>query len=136
MIKDFENSKIPNLFHLLNEKGINQAELSKKIEVSKGNITDWKKGKSCPSAGVLKLIADTLNTTTEYLKGEDNTAEKINDHENHYSEKEKRIISAYRNNPRIKKIIDSVLGLEEDSTDDSDLKSALESPIVLENIHN
>lgn len=57
------------LFSLLEKKNIKQSELSKATGISTGNISDWKKGKSFPSAEKLLLIADYLGCSTDYLLG-------------------------------------------------------------------
>ena len=100
--------------------------IAKELDIASGTISAWKNDKKLPDTKNLIKIAERFNVSIDFLLDREKT-----DREN-----EKRIISAYRNNPKIKKIIDSVLGLEEDSTDDSDLKSALESPIVLEKVQN
>ena len=41
---------INNLFKLISMKGITQSKLAEDTSVSTGNISDWKKGKSMPSA--------------------------------------------------------------------------------------
>ena len=60
------------LFSLLEKKNIKQSELSKATGISTGNISDWKKGKSFPSAEKLLLIADYLRCSTDYLLGRTN----------------------------------------------------------------
>lgn len=60
------------LFSLLEKKNIKQSELSKATGISTGNISDWKKGKSFPSAEKLLLIADYLGCSTDYLLGRTN----------------------------------------------------------------
>lgn len=60
------------LFTLLANKKITQSELSKATGISTGNISDWKKGKSFPSAEKLVLIANYLDCSTDYLLGRTN----------------------------------------------------------------
>lgn len=57
------------LFSLLEKRNIKQADLSKATGISTGNISDWKKGKSFPSAEKLVLIAEYLGCSTDYLLG-------------------------------------------------------------------
>ena len=57
------------LFSLLEKRNIKQSELSKATGISTGNISDWKKRKSFPSAEKLVLIADYLGCSTDYLLG-------------------------------------------------------------------
>lgn len=84
------------------------------------------------SRGKISQLAIHFNVSPEYLLGKtNNKILKID-----LSENEKRIISAYRNNPKIKKIIDAAVGLSDELTNDNTLKSAMENPIMLEQVHN
>lgn len=60
-------SKIPNLFVIMNEKGVSQKQLAEYIGASTGNVSDWKSGKSAPSIDKLPLIADYLGVSIDYL---------------------------------------------------------------------
>ena len=62
-------SKIPNLFVVMNEKGISQKQLAEFIGASTGNVSDWKSGKSAPTIEKLPLIADYLDVSLDYLLG-------------------------------------------------------------------
>ena len=66
------------LFSYLNQRGITQSELSKATGISTGNISDWKKGKSFPSAEKLVLISEFLDCSTDYLLGLSNDPVKNN----------------------------------------------------------
>ncbi len=92
------------------------------------NLTNAKK----ISKGKISQLAIHFDVSPEYLLGKTDIRKPKID----LNEKEKRIISAYRNNPRIKKIIDAAMGLSDEPTNDSTLKSAMENPIVLEQVHN
>ena len=61
------------LFSLLEKKNIKQSELSKATGISTGNISDWKKGKSFPSAEKLLLIADYLGCSTYSISNSQTT---------------------------------------------------------------
>ena len=63
------NISVERIFDLLYEHKIQQKELAKALGISAGNITEWKKGRSAPSAGVLPKIADYFGVTTDYLLG-------------------------------------------------------------------
>lgn len=124
------------LENLKKEKNINtDSDLLEEIGLGRNTMTIWKqdfkKDGKLPEKKYLYMLAGFFNVTTDYLINGSKATETISK-----TEREKRIISKYRNNPKIKKIIDTILELEEDSTDDSDLKSALESPIVLEKVQN
>lgn len=58
---------INNLFKLLNEKGISQKMLSQATSASTGNISDWKSGKSLPSAQKLDEMATYLDCSVDFL---------------------------------------------------------------------
>ena len=68
-MKSYENSKIPCLFQLMNEKNIKAAPITRDLGISSGNLSDWKSGKAFPTKGILVSLADYLDTTPEYLTG-------------------------------------------------------------------
>lgn len=49
--------------------GIKQADLAKSIKVSQGTMSQYETGKYEPDLATLKLIAECLHTTTDYLLG-------------------------------------------------------------------
>lgn len=62
-------SKIPKLFELMEQRGITAKKLSTDTNISTGNISDWKSGRSKPSSDKLKLLADYFDVSTDYLLG-------------------------------------------------------------------
>lgn len=60
---------IDNLFKMISEKGINQSKLAKNTSISTGNISDWKNGKSMPSAVKLDELANYFDCSVDYLLG-------------------------------------------------------------------
>jgi transcriptional regulator with XRE-family HTH domain len=71
-------TKIPILFELMERKNITQAQLADAIGISRGNLGDWKSGRSSPTIDKLLLLADFFGVSTDYLLGKENTApEKI-----------------------------------------------------------
>lgn len=48
---------------------LTQDELAKKLNVTKGTISNYENGHSTPSNEMLKDLANVLNTTTDYLLG-------------------------------------------------------------------
>jgi len=60
---------IDNLFKLIDEKGISQSKLAEDTSVSTGNISDWKKRRSMPSAVKLDELATYFNCSVDYLLG-------------------------------------------------------------------
>ena len=60
---------LDNLFSRMAEHGFNYVSLSKATGISTGNIGDWKKGRSAPSASALIVLADCLDCSIDYLLG-------------------------------------------------------------------
>ncbi len=60
---------IDNLFKIIAEKGITQSKLAEDTSISTGNISDWKKGKSMPSAIKLDELATYFDCSVDYLLG-------------------------------------------------------------------
>lgn len=61
--------KMQNLFIILNERSIPRKDLCQAVNVSNGNLSDWKSGRCLPSADVLMRMADYLDTSVDYLLG-------------------------------------------------------------------
>lgn len=61
---------------LIEELGIKKTFIAEKLGKSPSICQDWKRGKSQPNADQLKIVADILDTTPEYLTGETDTKEK------------------------------------------------------------
>lgn len=85
-------SKIPNLFVVMNEKGISQKQLAEFIGASTGNVSDWKSGKSAPTIEKLPLIAEYLDVSLDYLLGRAEISKPADD----LTEDERKLISGYR----------------------------------------
>ena len=62
-------TKIPKLFELMKVSKTTAKELSTAVGVSQGNISDWKSGRSTPSALVLSKLAEYFGVSTDYLLG-------------------------------------------------------------------
>lgn len=60
---------LDNLFARIKEQGLNAQRLSKATGISSGNIGDWKRGRSAPSASALIVLADCLDCSIDYLLG-------------------------------------------------------------------
>lgn len=58
------------IFRLLKEQGKTQKDLADAIGASTGNVTDWKRGRTKPSAQSLPKIADYLDVPISILLGE------------------------------------------------------------------
>lgn len=57
-----------NLKNICDVKGVKMTPLLANLEISTGNISNWKKG-TVPNAGVIKKIADALDVSTDQLLG-------------------------------------------------------------------
>lgn len=60
---------LDNLFFRIKEMGITAKKLSEDTGISTGNISDWKGGRSMPTAIKLDLLATYLNCSVDYLLG-------------------------------------------------------------------
>lgn len=67
----YENSKIPRLFEIMEQRKLKAKDITSAIGVSSGLISDWKSGKSIPSGNRLMNLANYLNVSVEYLLGSD-----------------------------------------------------------------
>ena len=63
---------LDNFFNLLKQKKITAKQLSIDTGISSGNISDWKSGRSMPTAVKLVQIADYLGCSVDYLLGRTN----------------------------------------------------------------
>ena len=68
-------SNLNNLFIRINDLGLNAKILSENTGISTGNISDWKSGRSMPTAKKLISLADFLNCSIDYLLGRTNNPE-------------------------------------------------------------
>ena len=60
---------LDNLFLRIKELNLNAKKLSDDTVISTGNISDWKSGRSMPSAIKLDILADYLDCSVDYLLG-------------------------------------------------------------------
>lgn len=60
---------LDNLFKRISEQGINAKKLSDATGISTGNISDWKNGRSMPTAIKLDILANYLDCSVDYLLG-------------------------------------------------------------------
>ena len=58
-----------NIKRLRTQRGLNQVELSKKMNVSKQCVSNWENDNVLPSIEMLIRIADFFFVTTDYLLG-------------------------------------------------------------------
>ena len=61
----------------LQESNYTQKQIAKELNISAGNITNWKKGENLPSVDILYKLCILLNESADYLLGlEDETGAK------------------------------------------------------------
>lgn len=61
--------KLDNLFIRIKERGLTAKKVSDATGISTGNISDWKSGRSMPSAVKLDILANYLDCSVDYLLG-------------------------------------------------------------------
>lgn len=92
---------------IIESKGITPYRVAKETGLTTVLFTDWKKGKSKPKYDKLKIIADFLGVSVEYLQGIETEQQEIlntfdsrrgetSRAENTLSEQEKAILAAFR----------------------------------------
>lgn len=64
------------LMDLINEKGITKHKLQMDLNLNKSSILNWTQRGNIPSGDILKIVADYLGVSTDYLLG--NTDERTN----------------------------------------------------------
>ena len=60
---------LDNLFLRIKELNLTAKKLSNDTGISTGNISDWKSGRSMPTAIKLETLADYLDCSVDYLLG-------------------------------------------------------------------
>ena len=63
---------LDNLFKRISDLNLNAKKISEMTGISSGNISDWKNGRSFPSASKLSILANCLNCSVDYLLGRTN----------------------------------------------------------------
>lgn len=62
-----------NIKQLRIQRGLNQVELAKRLNVSKQCVSNWENDNVLPSVTMLVQIADFFGTTTDFLLGRETT---------------------------------------------------------------
>lgn len=84
---------LDNLFLRMNELRLSAKKVSEATGISTGNISDWKSGRSMPSATKLDILADYLECSVDYLLGRVDFPELvIKDEDGNYISKYKKDI--------------------------------------------
>lgn len=76
------------------------------IGVSSSRVSNWEQGLNRPDADILAALCKALNVSPSELLGVRLTADQISD-------KERRLIAAYRAHAEMQKAVDRLLGLSE-----------------------
>ncbi len=79
-------------------KKMTQEQLAIKVQTTKGTISNYENGHSTPSNEMLVLLANSLNTTTDYLLGNTNNPAPLSQ-----QEKDEVEFQAFANNPTLEK---------------------------------
>lgn len=62
-------ANLDNLFNLMKEKGITAKQLSASTGISTGNISDWKSGRSMPTASKLIILSNYFGCSIDFILG-------------------------------------------------------------------
>ncbi len=60
-------ANMDKLFVRISDLRLTAKKVSEETGISTGNLSDWKKGRCMPSADKLKLLADYLDCSVDYL---------------------------------------------------------------------
>ena len=60
--------------HLREQQGLTQAELSKRLGITRSSVNAWEMGISVPSTQYLVALADLFRVSTDYLLGVERSA--------------------------------------------------------------
>lgn len=96
----YENSKIPRLFELMEDRKIKAKDVTVATGITSGTLSDYKSGRSTPSGDRLLALANFFNVSAEYLLGNDEIAvdplsQKIQAETNQLSDEQKADVLKY-----------------------------------------
>ncbi len=91
---------------LRKELGISQKELAERIGVSNSRVSNWEQGINRPDADILSKLCSSLQTSPSLLLGMKLTKDEL-------TEKEWKVIRAYRSHTDVQKSIDILLEIED-----------------------
>lgn len=103
---------IERLKQLREAKNLTQLRLAMELNVSQETISGYEIGKAVPPAEMLVKLADTLDTSVDYILGRTNIKSTLRASE--LSEQEAEILTILRKQPEDKRIFvfDLIKGLE------------------------
>ena len=67
--EDPKETHFPRLFQLIEHFGLNEKQVSEATGISSGNISDWKSGRSRPTASKAIVLANFFGCSVDYLLG-------------------------------------------------------------------
>ena len=91
---------------LRKELGISQKELAERIGVSNSRVSNWEQGINRPDADILSNLCSALQTSPSLLLGMKLTKDEL-------TEKEWKVIRAYRSHTDVQKSVDKLLEIED-----------------------
>lgn len=95
----------------MEERDISQAQLSKLTGISKPTISNYLSGHHLAKTESLIQMSKALNVSEMWLAGYDCPEERVNDSMKTLSNKEQKVIIAYRMNPAFQDAVDKLLGV-------------------------
>lgn len=94
------------------KKGAYQKDVAKYLGIDRTTYVKYELGDSEPNLENLSKIADYFEVSTDYLlnRKSNDVRDKAS---NSFSDKEKKLVAAYRNKPEMQSAIDKLLGLDD-----------------------
>lgn len=111
-IKKKEESKISlkeNLKTARKKLGLTQEQVANQLGITKSAYCGYETGKRQPDVAKLKELAKFLNIKVDTL-----LETGYGQHNEGFSEKEKKLVSAYREHPELRYAVDKLLGIDGD----------------------
>ena len=87
------------------QSGLTQEQLADKINVTKSRVSNWEQGINRPDADILADICRALNVPPSNLLDVHLSADDLSD-------RERKVIQAYRNKTEVQQAVDILLGIE------------------------
>ena len=74
----YENSTLPRLFEIHEERKITAKQLAEATGIAKSSVAMWRSGSRKPKIEAIQSIADYLNVPIEYLTGSEKQKDALN----------------------------------------------------------
>ena len=108
-------TKAERLQMALDRNNMSKADLARKLQVKRGTVTNWCKGRYSPNDERAEQIATILNVNTAWLKGYNSPISRDNQYDRRGQEEriEQAIIASYRGSDETTKgIVRKILGID------------------------